>query len=96
MQALRLKGKVEAGKLIVDEKIDLVPGEVEIIVLRAVQSEQVNRLVASPTAKDVDKLPSTASFEEFLEWMLGDIPSFSQGSDSEDAKWQYLKEKHNL
>ena len=96
MQALRLKGKVEAGKLIVDEQIDLGPGEVEVIVLRAVQAEHVDRPVASSTAKEVDRLPATASFEEFSEWMLGDMPSFPQCFDPEDAKWQYLKEKHNL
>ncbi len=97
MQAFKLKGTIdEAGKLTVAEDVDLGPGEVEVIVLRAVQSEEVEQLDAKPAAKDVDRLPAIASFEEFSEWMLGDMPSFSSDFDPEDAKWQYLKEKHNL
>ncbi|MEL6350845.1 MAG: hypothetical protein AAFR58_03695 [Cyanobacteria bacterium J06627_28] len=97
MRALKLKGKVdEAGKLIVDTDIDLSPGEVEVIVLRASQAEEANSLSTTLAAQDVDRLPMKASFEEFSAWMLEGLSSVPQNFDSEEARWQYLKGKHHL
>ena len=95
MRALKLKGKVnKSGQLIVTEAIDLMPGEVEVIVLRDSALADGNRAeLVSPLANK----PSNAdSFEAFMDWLLDGMSSVPSNVNADAAKWEYLKEKHNL
>ena len=92
MQALKLKGNIDSsGKLQLLEAIDLAPGEVEIIILRAdnlVQKSGEPNEVAGLDDKQV-----AGDVESFLDWFTAGIPSASPDFDADDAKWQRLKEK---
>lgn len=97
MQALKLKGKIdESGRLIVYDSVDLLPGEVEIIVLSSTDVVTVPQVPVAPASNPIERLPATASFEEFKAWFLADLPPASPDFDADAARWEALKEKHNL
>lgn len=95
MQAFKLKGKVdEAGELIIAEPVALTPGEVEIIILQA--SEVKNRTeVATKTPQSVDSSSNEYPIKALASW-FADRPPADPDFDADKAKWQHLKEKHNL
>jgi hypothetical protein len=102
MQALKLNGKIDsAGKLIVSELVDLAPGDVEIIVLQSTQS-QIEEVGASNYSFSEQELsPDSATGSEgykikaLADW-FANLPSEIVQIDDDDARWQALKEKHNL
>ncbi len=95
MQAYKLKGKIDdTGNLVITEPVKMLPGDVEVIVLQVVES-------ASPTVPEIEsqaqtlkrKVQSrTKAFRELLE----NAPPVPPDFDPDQAKWEYLKEKHNL
>ncbi|GBF79271.1 hypothetical protein [Aphanothece sacrum] len=88
MQATKVKGIInQEGKLIIEDPINLVPGEVEVIVLQSInlQTEQLS----------VPKRQSPSQVKALKEWFENTQPT-SADFDPEQAKWEYLKEKHNL
>lgn len=97
MQALKLKGTVdEAGKLIVSESINLAPGEVEIIILQSSESEIETNYSVQPASQESVTTSSTSDFDTFMAWFTDGLSLSPTDFDADDAKWQYLKEKHNL
>lgn len=97
MEALRLKGKIdESGKLILSEPAGLRPGEVEVIVLRDSDLvDQVNPL-SEPLASVKGVPGETSSLKTFTEWLLAGVPQAPSDFDADTARWEALKEKHNL
>jgi hypothetical protein len=96
MQAYKLKGIVDAaGNLAIASPVNIPPGEVEIIVLQAVETVD-NEVVAEsePKAETAKKKVQyrTKAFRDLLE----NAPPVSPDFDPDQAKWEYLKEKHNL
>lgn len=96
MQAYKLKGKVDdAGNLAVTEPVKMPPGDVEVIVLQTVATID-NATDAKPEAQaEVPKKNveyRTKAFRDLLE----NAPPVPPDFDPEQAKWEYLKEKHNL
>ncbi|MFB2895805.1 hypothetical protein ACE1CI_23095 [Aerosakkonemataceae cyanobacterium BLCC-F50] len=96
MQAYKLKGKVDdAGNLAVTESVKMPPGDVEIIVLQTVAkidnaTEATLEVEAEIPKKKVEY--RTKAFRDLLE----NAPPVPSDFDPEQAKWEYLKEKHNL
>jgi hypothetical protein len=99
MQAYKLKGTIDpAGNLRVIEPIKMPPGDVEIIVLQTVEQ------VTSSTSPIADSHPEKPEikFETQVKAFHGlfEENTTPESADFEDpdkqAKWEYLKEKHNL
>jgi hypothetical protein len=93
MQAYKLKGKIdEAGNLVIAEPVKMPPGDVEVIVLQAVES-------ASSTIPETESQPETPkrkskvkAFQDLFE----NAPPVPPDFDPDEARWEALKEKHNL
>jgi hypothetical protein len=96
MQAYKFKGTIDhSGHLVIHEPIIVPPGEVELIVW-----------ASEPLPENVISLESSSStlkpkrevecdipiLKEWLEKTEPAPPDF----DADQAKWEYLKEKHNL
>jgi hypothetical protein len=89
MQAYKLTGKIDRfGKLIITEPTNLNPGDVEVIVLQPAITEN-----KSINYEQIKKRPSKV--KTFQDWFAKTEP-ISSGFTPDDAKWDYLKEKHNL
>lgn len=90
MQAYKFKGTIdESGHLIITEPIEIPAGEVEVIILQSnqVQTEQVS-------ASDE---PKKREYKvQALKDLLENAPPTPPDFDPDQAKWEYLKEKHNL
>jgi hypothetical protein len=90
MQAYKLTGKIDRdGKLIITEPTSLKPGDVEVIIL------QTNTTQENTSSNDerIKKRPSKV--KTFQEWFAKTEP-VSSDFEPDEAKWDYLKEKHNL
>jgi hypothetical protein len=89
MQAYKLKGKVDrSGKLIITESTNLNPGDVEVIILQSATTEN-----KSSNDESLKKRPSKV--KTFHDWFTKTEP-VSSNFEPDQAKWDYLKEKHNL
>jgi hypothetical protein len=90
MQAYKLKGKIDqAGHLIITEPIHLTPGEVEVIIL------QSNKIPDEQGA--TSEMPKQREYKvQALKDLLENAPPTPPDFDPDRAKWEYLKEKHNL
>ena len=93
MQAYKFKATVDrSGYLTVTEPIKIPPGEVEVIVLQLVAAEESSLTESQPEIPK-RKFPSKVkAFQNLFE----DAPALPSDFDPEEAKWEYLKEKHNL
>lgn len=90
MQATKLTGIIDTeGKLIINEPINMSPGEVEIIVLKTVNSETKSPEISS------SKRQSPSQVKALKEW-FENTESTSDQFDPEQAKLEYLKEKRDL
>ena len=84
MQAHKLKGKVDrTGKLIITEPTNLAPGEVKVIVL------QSNKITENSNIERPSKVKA------FTNWFAKAQPVISE-FNADDARWNYMKEKHDL
>ncbi|WP_293135671.1 hypothetical protein [Microcoleus sp. bin38.metabat.b11b12b14.051] len=95
MQAYKLRGKIDAtGNLVVLEAVDMPPGDVEIVVWRVADavtlaSESESAIPETPQTKFKTKVKA---FQGLFENTQPVPPDF----DAEEARWEALKEKHNL
>jgi hypothetical protein len=93
MQAYKLKGKIDdAGNLIIAEPVKMPPGDVEVIVLQAVES-------ASSTIPETEsqlETPKRKSKVKSLKELLENAPPIPPDFDPEQARWEGLKEKYDL
>ena len=94
MQAYKVKGKIdETGHLIITESIELAPGDVEVIVLQT-----PSRLETVPDSDQLEN-PSAQKHSSLIQAFQGlfeNAPPIPPDFDPDQAKWAYLKEKHNL
>lgn len=95
MQAYKLKGKINSlGHLIIKEPIELAPGNVEVIIL-----QEVEKGAASNPKADLE--PETTGnrvqgkTKILRDWFANTQPAPSD-FDPEQARWEALKEKHQL
>jgi hypothetical protein len=96
MQAYKLKGTIDpSGQLVIHNPIAIPPGDVEVIVWPSENAIEPD----IPSKKD----PSASKPKRVVEC---DIPALKEwlektepvppDFDADRAKWEYLKEKHNL
>ncbi|MUG95096.1 hypothetical protein F7734_23125 [Scytonema sp. UIC 10036] len=87
MQAYKLQAIVdESGNLILDEPLNMTPGKVEVIILQP-----------TPTTTKTSEQPKKREYKvQALKDLLENAPPTPPDFDAEQAKWEYLKEKHNL
>ena len=94
MQAYKLKGTIDlAGNLVITEPVKMQPGDVEVIILQAVET------VASSTVTEAEsqpEIPKRKSKVKAFEGLFENAPPVPPDFDPDEAKWEYLKEKHNL
>ena len=95
MQAYKLKGTIDrSGHLIITEPVNLAPGEVEVIILQLVpetenSTSKTEVLTEMPTRKRPSKIKALQDWFENTEPAPPDF-------DPDQARWEALKEKHNL
>jgi hypothetical protein len=94
MQAYKLKGTIDAaGNLVIAEPVKIPPGEVEVIVLQVVETVASSIVTDSESQPEVLKRKSKVkSLSELLE----NAPPVPPDFDPDEARWEALKEKHNL
>jgi hypothetical protein len=94
MQAYKLKGKIDAtGNLVITEPIQMPPGDVEVIVLLSAEA------ITNPPESTNEPQPETpkrrTKIKALQEWFEKTQPT-SADFDPDEARWEALKEKHNL
>ena len=94
MQAYKLKGIIDtAGNLVITERVKMPPGDVEVIVLQVVETVASSTVTDSESQREVPKIKSQVkSLRELLE----NAPPVPPDFDPDEARWEALKEKHNL
>lgn len=92
MQAYKIKGKVDdAGNLVITEPIKLPSGDVEVIVLQTVEIPTIDS-----ESESQPETPKRKSRVKAFQGLFENAPSVPPDFDPDQAKWEYLKEKHNL
>lgn len=90
MQAYKLKGTVDAsGHLVITEPLEIPAGDVEVIIL---QTNQV--LTDKPPTPEISKKREYKI--QALKDLLENAPPTPPDFDPDQARWEALKEKHNL
>lgn len=94
MQAYKHKAIVnESGELVFNEPINITPGEVEVIILQAVETVDSGTVSETESQSDKPRRKSKVkAFEGLFEKTQPAPPDF----DPDEARWEALKEKHNL
>ncbi|MGI0480020.1 hypothetical protein ACN4EE_04440 [Geminocystis sp. CENA526] len=88
MEATKLKGIVnQKGQLIIEESINLSPGEVEIVILKIDNLTNTEISIKSQTIKH-----RSQTFKDLLENQSPTDENFNV----DGKKWDYLKDKYNL
>lgn len=94
MQAYKVKGKIDqTGHLIITEPIELVPGDVEVILLQAPSSSEP---VIEPAQRQESSNQQHISPIRAFQGLFENAPPIPPNFDPDQAKWDYLREKHNL
>ncbi len=93
MQAYKAKGKIDAtGNLVVTQPIEIPPGNVEVIILQV--ADEVNSTeTASESPVETSKRPT--KIKALQGWFEKTKPAPAD-FDPDEARWEALKEKHNL
>ncbi len=87
MQAYKLNATIdESGNLVIDEPLNIAPGKVEVIILQS--TERKNESPKQPKKREYKV--------QALKDLLENAPPTPLDFDPDQAKWEYLKEKHNL
>jgi hypothetical protein len=90
MQAYKLKGTIdELGHLNITEPTDIPVGDVEVIILQS-NKAPIEEVSAPATPKKREYKVQA------LKDLLENAPLTPPDFDPDQAKWEYLKEKHNL
>ena len=94
MQAYKLKGKIDqSGNLLITEPVNLPPGNVEVIVWPATDTlDNTTALTSEPAPETPKRKSRIKAFQGLFE----NAPPVPADFDPDQAKWEYLKEKHNL
>jgi hypothetical protein len=94
MQAYKLKGKIDStGNLVITEPIKLPSGDVEVIVLQAIETP--DNATVSETESQPDKPKRPTKIKALQDWFEKTQPAPAD-FDPDQARWEALKEKHNL
>jgi hypothetical protein len=96
MQAYKLNPTIdESGHLIIDEPLNIAPGKVEVIILQPVPFSEDSTENHTEVQPEKPKRKVDCSITILREWFEKTEPA-PPDFDPDQAKWEYLKEKHNL
>ncbi len=96
MQAYKLNAIIdESGHLIIDEPLNIAPGNVEVIILQPDISGEISTDNQTQLQPAEQKRVVECSIPILKEW-LESTEATPSDFDPDQAKWEYLKEKHNL
>jgi hypothetical protein len=94
MQAYKLKGKIDAtGNLVITESLQMPPGDVEVIVLLSPQT--ITSIPESINEPKPETPKRRTKIKALQGWFEKTQPT-SADFDPDEARWEALKEKHNL
>ncbi|MEI6442734.1 MAG: hypothetical protein WCO29_06300 [Nostocales cyanobacterium ELA583] len=94
MQAYKLKGKIDqSGNLLITEPVNFPPGNVEIVVWTA--TDTLDHTTA-PTSEPAPETPKRKSRIKAFQGLFENAQPVPADFDPDQAKWEYLKDKHNL
>ncbi|MBH8571883.1 hypothetical protein I8752_02325 [Nostocaceae cyanobacterium CENA369] len=95
MQAYKLNATIdESGHLIIDEPLNIAPGKVEVIILQPVPSLESSTEITTESQPDKPKRQTT-KIKALQDWFEKTQPAPAD-FDPDQARWEALKEKHNL
>jgi hypothetical protein len=96
MQAYKVKGSIDpSGHLIITDPIEIPAGDVEIIIL---QSSPVAENATTSETEVVTEIPDSkrpSKIKALKNWFENTEPA-PPDFDPDQARWEALKEKHNL
>ncbi len=96
MQAYKLNATIdESGHLIIDEPLNIAPGKVEVIILQPVPSLESSTKTTTESQPDKLRRKVDCSITILREWLEKTEPA-PPDFDPDQARWEALKEKHNL
>ena len=96
MQAYKLKGTIDqSGHLVIHDPIAITPGEVEVIVWSSELTPEPVITLECGSSAFKPKREVECDIPILKEWFEKTEPA-PLGFDDDQAKWEYLKEKHNL
>jgi hypothetical protein len=96
MQAYKLKGTIDAaGNLVIAQPVKIPPGEVEVIVLQVVETVASSPSPETESQATKSKRKVQCRVEAFKDLFENTAPA-SDDFDPDQARWEALKEKHNL
>jgi hypothetical protein len=96
MQAYKLKGTIDsAGNLVITEPVKMPPGDVEVIVLQAVETVASSTVQVTESAEAKSKRKVQCRVEAFRDLFENTEPA-PPDFDPDQARWEALKEKYNL
>ncbi|WP_373527489.1 hypothetical protein [Nostoc sp.] len=94
MQAYKLNATIdESGHLIIDEPLNIAPGTVEVIILQPVPFLENS---TETSTKSQPNKPRRKSKVKAFEGLFENAPPVPADFDPDEARWEALKEKHNL
>ena len=79
--------------LVFKEPINITPGEVEVIILQAIEMVDNSPVTESESQPEV---PRRKSKVKAFEGLFENAPPTPPDFDPDEARWEALKEKHNL
>lgn len=96
MQAYKLKGKIDsAGNLVITEPVNMPPGDVEMVIWQVVETNANAKPPETESPQTTPKRTVECSIPILKEWLENTEP-VPPDFAPDQAKWEYLKEKHNL
>ncbi len=94
MQAYKAKGKIDyKGNLVVSEPIQIPPGNVEVIILQV--ADEVKNSTETVTESQAETSRRPTKIKALQGWFEKTKPA-PPDFDADEARWEALKEKHNL
>jgi hypothetical protein len=94
MQAYKFNATInESGHLIINEPLNIAPGEVEVIILQPIPSQEISTESSSEPQPDKPKRKSKV---KAFAGLFENAPPVPPDFDADAARWEALKERHNL
>lgn len=94
MQAYKFKGKIDSsGNLLITETVNLPPCDVEVTVWQVAAPLDERAILANESLLETPKQKSRV---KAFDGLFENAPPVPSDFEPDVAKWEYLKEKHNL
>ncbi len=97
LEAKKIKGIIDqSGKLIINDNLNLEPGEVEVIILQTKTISNQSKTSPDKQREETKKSKYFPSKVKAFQGLFDNSQPAPPDFDEDKAKWEALKEKHNL